>query len=111
MTRRQRFRVGLDETLRSFRIRNFRLFFGGQLVSQIGNWLTLIAQSLLVLHLTDNNAVAVGVLAACQFLPVLVLGAWTGLVADRSDKRTAADLGPGLRHAPVVRAGGVGLLR
>ena len=80
-------RSGVESTLRSFEIRNFRLFFGGQLVSQVGNWLTLIAQTLFVLHLTDNNGVAVGVLTACQFLPVLVLGAWAGLVADRSDKR------------------------
>jgi MFS family permease len=80
-------RSGLEPTLRSFQIRNFRLFFGGQLISQVGNWLTLIAQTLFVLHLTGNNGVAVGVLTACQFLPVLVLGAWAGLVADRSDKR------------------------
>jgi MFS family permease len=73
-------------TFRSLKLRNFRLFFGGQLISQIGNWLTLIAQSLLVLELTDSG-LALGLLAACQFGPVLVLGAWSGLVADRSDKR------------------------
>jgi MFS family permease len=82
-----RIRGALHDTFRSLGIRNFRLFFGGQLVSQVGNWLTLVAQVLLVLHLTDNNGVAVGVLTACQFLPVLVLGAWAGLVADRVDKR------------------------
>ena len=87
MIDRTRMRSGLEPTLRSFQIRNFRLFFGGQLISQVGNWLTLIAQTLFVLHLTGNNGVAVGVLTACQFLPVLVLGAWAGLVADRSDKR------------------------
>jgi MFS family permease len=74
------------ETFASFGTRNFRLFFMGQGVSQIGNWLTLIAQSLLVLDLTGDGF-AVGLLAACQFGPVLVLGAWAGLVADRSDKR------------------------
>ena len=63
-----------DETLRLFRIRNFSLFFGGRLVSQVGDWLTLIAQSLLVLHLTDDNAVPV-VARRLQFLPVSVLGA------------------------------------
>ncbi|MBI5087529.1 MAG: MFS transporter [Actinobacteria bacterium] len=84
---RQRFRAGARATLRSLEVRNFRLFFGGQLISQIGNWLTLVAQALFVLHLTDNNGIAVGVLTACQFLPVLVLGAWAGLVADRADKR------------------------
>jgi MFS family permease len=74
------------ETFRSFRTRNFRLFFSGQIVSQIGNWMTLVTQTLLVLHLTDSG-VALGVLAAAQFGPILVLGPWTGLIADRSDKR------------------------
>ena len=74
------------ETFRAFEVRNFRLFFVGQGISQVGNWLTLVAQSLLVLKLTDDG-VAVGVLTACQFAPVLLLGAWAGLVADRSDKR------------------------
>lgn len=74
------------ETFRSLHVRNFRLFFGGQMISQIGNWLTLVAQTLLVLRLT-NNGIALGVLAAAQFGPVLVIGPWAGLVADRSDKR------------------------
>src|SRR6478752_7819906 len=74
------------ETVQSLRSRNFRLFFGGQLISQVGNWLTLVAQTLLVLKLTDNG-VALGALAAAQFGPVLLLGPWAGLVADRSDKR------------------------
>jgi MFS family permease len=74
------------ETFSSLRIRNFRLFFIGQGISQIGNWLTLVTQTLLVLHLTDSG-VAVGVLTAFQFAPVLVFGAWGGLIADRSDKR------------------------
>ena len=77
---------GRVSTFDSLRVRNFRLFFSGQLISQIGNWLTLIAQALLVLTLTDSGF-ALGLLAACQFGPVLVLGAWSGLVADRSDKR------------------------
>jgi MFS family permease len=75
-----------SETFRSMHVRNFRLFFGGQLVSQVGNWLTLVAQTLLVLKLT-NNGIALGALAAAQFGPVLLLGSWAGLVADRSDKR------------------------
>ena len=84
---RRRLSTAMTETFRSMHVRNFRLFFAGQLISQVGNWLTLIAQTLLVLHLTDSG-LAVGLLAACQFLPVLVLGAWAGLVADRRDKRT-----------------------
>src|SRR3954464_12352691 len=82
-----RMRRVTNETFKSLRVRNFRLFFGGQTISQVGNWLTLIAQTLLVLHLTDNNGLAIGALTACQFAPVLFLGAWAGLVAARSDKR------------------------
>ncbi len=79
-------KLATGETFRSLRIRNFRLFFTGQLVSQVGNWLTLIAQSLLVLKLTDSG-VALGALAAAQFGPVLLLGGYAGLIADRTDKR------------------------
>lgn len=79
-------RQGATDTFRSLHVRNFRLFFSGQLVSQTGTWLTMIAQTLLVLRLT-RSGVAIGVLTACQFLPMLVLGAWAGSVADRSDKR------------------------
>lgn len=74
------------EIFRSLGVRNFRLFFGGQLISQVGNWLTLVAQTLLVLKLTDSG-LAVGLLAATQFGPVLLFGPFAGLIADRSDKR------------------------
>lgn len=73
-------------TFVSLRNRNFRLFFVGQTISQIGNWLTLITQTLLVLSLTDSGT-ALGLLTAAQFAPVLFLGAFAGLIADRSDKR------------------------
>jgi MFS family permease len=73
-------------TFSSLKYRNFRLFFTGQIISQVGNWLTLIAQTLLVLKLT-NSALMVGLLTGCQFAPVLLFGAFAGLIADRSDKR------------------------
>jgi MFS family permease len=73
-------------TFSSLWVRNFRLFFFGQLISNTGNWLTIVALTLLVLHRTDSG-VAVGLLSACQFGPLLVLSAWAGLIADRSDKR------------------------
>lgn len=75
------------DTFRSLHVRNFRLFFSGQLISQTGTWLTMVAQTLLVLKLTDSG-VAIGLLTAFQFGPVLILGAWAGSIADRSDKRT-----------------------
>ena len=82
----KRFGSATRQTFASLKERNFRLFFGGQLISQVGNWLTLIAQTLLVFEMT-HSGVALGLLAAAQFGPVLILGPWAGLVADRSDKR------------------------
>jgi MFS family permease len=76
----------MRDTFRSLGHRNFKLFFTGQLISQVGNWLTLVAQTLLVFKLT-HSGVALGFLAAAQFGPVLLMGAFAGLVADRSDKR------------------------
>lgn len=79
-------RRATSDTFRSLRHRNFRLFFAGQLVSQTGTWLSMVTQTLLVLKLTSSG-VALGLLTAAQFGPVLVLGAWAGAVADRADKR------------------------
>ena len=76
----------LSATFAALSVRNFRLFFVGQLVSNSGNWLTTVGITLLVLHRTGSGA-AVGLLAACQFGPILLLSAWAGLVADRSNKR------------------------
>ncbi len=82
----KRLALATRDTFRSLRHRNFRLFFAGQLISQTGTWLTMVTQVLLVLNLTDSG-IALGVLTACQFGPILVLGAWAGAVADRADKR------------------------
>jgi MFS family permease len=78
-------RAAARDRIRALGARNFRLFFIGQLISNSGNWLTMVALTLLVLHLT-NSGVAVGALAACQFGPILVLSPFAGLVADRSNK-------------------------
>jgi MFS family permease len=83
---KRRIGVATRETFRSLGVRNFRLFFTGQFISQVGNWLTMIALTLLVLDRTGSG-IAVGFLVACQFGPVLLFGAWAGLIADRSDKR------------------------
>jgi MFS family permease len=81
-----RFGRTLKKTFLSLRNRNFRLYFVGQLISNTGNWLTNIALTLLVLKLT-HSGLAVGVLAAFQYGPILFLSAWAGAIADRSDKR------------------------
>lgn len=83
---RASFRSGMTRTFGSLRSRNFRVFFIGQAVSQIGTWLQLIAQALLVLDLT-HSGIALGLVTAFQFAPILVLGSWAGVVVDRVDKR------------------------
>lgn len=83
---RRRLAGTVRRTFLALRTRNFRLFFTGQLVSNTGNWLTIVSLTLLILHLT-HSGVAVGALAACQYGPILLLSAWAGAVADRSDKR------------------------
>lgn len=70
----------------SLRIRNYRLFAMGQVVSNTGTWMQRIAQDWLVLSLT-GSATAVGVTTALQFLPMLLFGLYGGVLADRCNKR------------------------
>lgn len=73
-------------TFQSLHVRNYRLFFFGQMTSQTGTWMQQVAQIWLVLRIT-NSPVAAGLTTAFQFTPTLLVGAWGGLVADRFDKR------------------------
>ncbi|HWV49696.1 MAG TPA: MFS transporter, partial [Microbacterium sp.] len=73
---------------RSFANINYRVWFLGALVSNIGGWMQATAQDWVVLtELTDNDATAMGVTMALQFGPPLVLVSLTGWVADRFDRR------------------------
>jgi MFS family permease len=87
-TSRGRARTALGRTFQSLANHNFRLFFVGQLISNTGNQLTNVALILFVLKL-GHSGLAVGALSACQFGPLVVLSAWAGAVADRTDKRRA----------------------
>jgi MFS family permease len=75
-----------SSTFRSLRVRNYRLYFLGQMVSVSGTWMQNVAQGWLVLRLTGSG-VALGTVVALQFLPMLMFGPVGGLVADRFDKR------------------------
>ncbi|NNN22209.1 MAG: MFS transporter [Acidimicrobiales bacterium] len=75
-------------TFKSLSVRNYRLYFIGQVISMSGTWMQTFAQGWLVLNLTHDNAIALGFVAAAQFSPVLIFGPWGGLIADRHDKRT-----------------------
>ncbi|MEV5317030.1 MFS transporter [Streptomyces sp. NPDC052687] len=70
----------------SLKIRNYRLYFMGQVVSNTGTWMQRIAQDWLVLSLT-GSATAVGVTTALQFLPMLLFGLYGGVLVDRLPKR------------------------
>ncbi len=74
-------------TFASLAVRNYRLFFIGQGISHSGTWMQTVAQGLLVLQLTGSGA-ALGVVTALQTLPVLLFGAWGGVIADRLPKRS-----------------------
>jgi len=83
------FRGALRRTFKAVKVRNFRLYFTGQAISVSGTWMQTIALGLLVLsHRVHGTGVDVGVVTALQFLPMLLLGSWGGLIADRFDKRT-----------------------
>ncbi|WP_328872165.1 MFS transporter [Streptomyces sp. NBC_00287] len=70
----------------SLGVRNYRLFFIGQVVSNTGTWMQRIAQDWLVLSLT-GSATAVGITTALQFLPMLLFGLYGGVLVDRLPKR------------------------
>jgi MFS family permease len=74
-------------TFASLKNRNYRLYFIGQIISVSGTWMQRLAQAWLILRLTHNNGFALGIESGLQFLPVLLFGAWGGVIADRYDKR------------------------
>lgn len=98
----------MSPTFHSFRYVNYRLWFTGAFVANIGTWMQRVAQDWLVLTVLSNDSgIAVGVTTALQFAPALFLSAWAGLLADRLDRRKllmATQVGMG------VLAGALGLL-
>ncbi|MFE2009138.1 MFS transporter [Streptomyces sp. NPDC059491] len=103
------------EVFRSLRVRDFRLFVLGQIVSVAGTWMMVVAQDWLVLGLTGGSASALGTVTALQFAPLLLLTLYGGRLADRYDKRallTVANVvscGVALMLAVLVLAGEVRL--
>lgn len=75
-----------SRTFVALSVRNFRLYFVGQLISISGTWMQAMAQSWLVLQLT-NSSVDLGIAVALQFLPMLLFGSYGGLLVDRGNKR------------------------
>jgi MFS family permease len=81
-------RVGA-KTFKALRVRNFRLYFVGQVVSVSGTWMQTVALGLLILSdQLHGNGFDVGAATALQYVPMLLFGTWGGLVADRVNKRS-----------------------
>jgi len=78
--------AALRRSFDSLAVPNYRRYFSGQVVSLSGNWMQMVAESWLILELTGSG-VAVGLTTALQFVPILLFGAWGGLLADRFPKR------------------------
>jgi MFS family permease len=79
----------MSPTFTSLSVRNYRIYAGGALVSNVGTWMGRVAQDWLVLtQLTAHSAQALGIVTGLQFLPFLLLAPWAGAIADRFPKRT-----------------------
>jgi MFS family permease len=78
----------VSPTFHSLRIRNYRLYATGAVISNVGTWMQRVAQDWLVLQLSHHSGVALGITTGLQFLPMLLLGPWGGTLADRYSKRT-----------------------
>ena len=93
--------AALRRSVGSLQVPNYRRWFAGQLVSISGNWMQIVAEMWLVLTLT-GSAFAVGLTTALQFLPILLLGAWGGLIADSVPKRRLLLVTQTLMAAPAL---------
>jgi MFS family permease len=85
----------------SLSVPNYRRYFSGQIVSVSGNWMQMVAEVWLMLSLTGSG-VAVGMTTALQFLPILLFGAWGGVLADRFDKRRLLMVTQALMALPAL---------
>ena len=74
----------MSETFTSLSVRNYRLYASGAIVSNAGTWMQRVAQDWLVLELSGGSGLAIGITTALQFLPMLLLSAYGGLVKKRS---------------------------
>ena len=93
--------AALRRSFDSLQVPNYRRYFVGQIVSLSGNWMQTVAEIWLILSLTDSG-VAVGLTTALQFLPMLLFGAWGGLLADRLPKRRLLIVTQALMALPAL---------
>src|SRR5512139_819542 len=80
-------RSSADSTFSALRHRNFQLYFGGQLISNIGTWMQVIAQAWVVYQIGHSELI-LGLVAFASAIPVLLITPWAGVVVDRMSRRT-----------------------
>jgi MFS family permease len=93
--------AAVRRSFHSLSVPNYRRYFAGQVVSLSGNWMQTVAAVWLILSLTGSG-VAVGLTTALQFLPMLLFGAWGGLLADRFPKRRLLIVTQALMALPAI---------
>jgi MFS family permease len=93
--------AALRRSFNSLEVPNYRRYFAGQLISLSGTWMQTVAAIWLILTLTDSG-VAVGLTTALQFLPMLLLGAWGGVLADRIPRRRLLIATQALMAIPAI---------
>ena len=90
----------------SLAVPNYRRYFAGQIVSVSGSWMQRVAEMWLIVQLTGSGA-AVGFTAGLQFVPILLFGAWGGLIADRLPKRRVLMVTQALMALPALALWGL----
>jgi MFS family permease len=94
-------------TFAALAVPNYRRYYYGQAISLAGTWMQMTAQSWLVYHTLHGSSTVLGVIIALQTLPVLILGPYGGVIADRVDKRRLMII---LQSAMGLQALALGLL-
>ncbi len=93
--------AALRRSVTSLQVPNYRRYFIGQVVSVSGNWMQIVAEVWLILHLTGSGT-AVGLVAALQFAPILLFGAFGGMLADRVPKQKLLQLTQAAMAVPAL---------
>lgn len=95
----------MSPTFRALSNRNYRLYAAGGVVSNTGTWMQRVAQDWLVLQLTNNSGTALGITTGLQFLPILLLSPYAGLIADRFPKRRLLQVTQLMMAGPALLLG------
>ena len=100
----------MSPTFRALRNPNYRLYLAGSVVSNVGTWMQRVAQDWLVLHLPGNSGTELGITTGLQFLPILLLTPYAGVIADRFPKRRLMQLTQAMMAVTSLALGVIAVL-